>query len=146
LVLDDEAGRLIEWSASIRPAGLSGLAFDGEGNLFATTQPFSVPLPSLQGRKAASKVVIAPPDGTSLLLRLDPDTGAVLSSIGPFTEGEDGDELGLQDLTFAPATGSFYALSAGSFDRSLLRLDLSTRVATIVASDLPFNATGLAAG
>jgi hypothetical protein len=147
LVLDEGgSGRLVDWSRSIRPQGLSGLAFDGDGTLWATTQPQSGGA-QLQARPTRGKSSrLSVPAGTSQLLRLDPETGAVLATLGPFTEGNGGFPIGLQDLTFVPATGRLYALIGGFFSRALLSLDLSTQVATVLVPDLPFNASGLAAG
>lgn len=145
LVLDESGtGRLLDWSRSFRPQGLSGLVFDGDNTLWATTQPEQGGVfRASQGPRARSSVTAA---GTSKILRLDADTGATLAALGPFTDSAGGFQLGLQDLTFVPATGGLYALRAGFFGRAILSLDLSTQVARTLTPDLPFNATGLAAG
>lgn len=75
------------------PGGLSGLAFDSSGRLFATT---------LEGPEFG--------DRTSRLLELDPDSGAVLAVIGPITDGVDGSTLSVGDLTVQPGTDAFFVL------------------------------------
>jgi hypothetical protein len=149
LVLDaGGAGRLVDWSQPVRPAGLSGLAFDLDGTLWATTQPFSgfTDIAARGAGHGKSSRFSAPPDGTSRLLRLDADTGEVLAAIGPFTLGAGGPRIGLQDLTFEPVTGRLFALTAGFVARALVSLDTTSLVATVVSGNLPSDATGLAAG
>ncbi|MFY9826791.1 MAG: Ig-like domain-containing protein [Thermoanaerobaculia bacterium] len=146
LVLDDAgAGRLVDWSRPIVPEGLSGLAFDGDGALWASTQP-EIPVPQLVARSRAKSTRLGVQQGLSQLLRLDPDTGAVLVTLGPFLLENQEIPIGLLDLTFAPDTGTLYALSGGFVDREIVALDLSTQVARVVNPSLPFAASGLAVG
>ncbi|MBW8874728.1 MAG: hypothetical protein JF614_07160 [Acidobacteria bacterium] len=146
LVLDDTgAGRLIDWSRPVLPVGLSGLTFDGDGTLWASTQP-EIPIPQLVARSRAKSANLGVQQGTSQLLRFDPETGAVLATLGPFLLENEEIPIGLQDLTFAPATGTLYALSAGFVDRKIVALDLSTQVARVLNPSLPFEASGLAVG
>ncbi len=153
LVLD--AGRLLFWSPSVPPAGLSGLALDGAGGLFATTLPpqaFPTLAPAKRRRAKASF------GNGSRLLRLDPDTGAILAVIGPVTEeggggGSDltsrakavgGTEIAVQDLVFDPARDRFYALSQ-DFGR-LYAVDPETAAATVLVAGLSYSTAGLAMG
>jgi hypothetical protein len=136
MVLDDTRGALVSWSGPLPPSGLSGLAFDAAGNLWGTTVP-----------AGGSGVASGTTPVASHLLRLDPDTGAVLSSSGPFqVAGGSGGGLDLQDLAFRPADGKLYALGHGGSTGNLYRLDRAAQSATLVASGLPFAASGLAAG
>src|SRR5204863_5405046 len=93
LVLDESgAGRLVDWSRPFRPQGLSGLAFDGDGTLWATTLPERGGEQLLAKTTAVttaikrSRALATVPRGTSALLRLDPDTGAIQATLGPFTD------------------------------------------------------------
>jgi hypothetical protein len=154
MVLDETANALVPWSASLPPSGLSGLAFDSGGRLwgtsFITSGPATVSQPLPPSRAAAPFRAQPAAAGTapagSVLLRLDPDTGAVLATLGPFKLGASGPLLLLQDLTFRPADGQLYALGRGGFTGSLFRLDPSGQTAALVASGLGFNASGLAVG
>ena len=69
-------------------ARLSGLAFDSTGALYAST---------VRGD--------APPI-TSTLIRIDPDTGALIAAIGPITDGPGGPAIAISDLAVQPATGT----------------------------------------
>lgn len=165
-ILDAASERLIPWSLPFAPAGLSGLAFDGEGRLYAATEPSfgggvgDLTTTKTRPRRRPAKVgAPPPPPGASNLLHLDPDTGAVLKSFGPFVSIDFETEVGLQDLTFNPADGQLYALQSGfsggvglaagtkaTSAGTLYRLNLETLEATTITRDLPFEATGLAAG
>ena len=80
------------------PAGvarISGLAFDATGALYATTQPTGG-FPPPPG-----------PTGASNLLRLDPATGAIITSI-PVTDG--GTPINIADLAVQPGTDSLFGV------------------------------------
>lgn len=156
LVLDDVNGRYVPWSAGLPPSGLSGLAFDGAGRLFATTlPPQGVPELTASPQRLAPKAFLG---NGSRLLRLDPDTGAVVAEIGPVTAETGGPvdltarrsrlraasaEIGVQDLAYDPATDRFYALSEDS--GKLYTVDPATGAATVFATGLSFgNATAAA--
>jgi hypothetical protein len=160
MVLDDARSALVSWSGPL-PSGLTGLAFDAAGNLWGTAAPaggsgvVSVPpSPSPSGQPAAGTAAGPPVRPSSVtvpranhLLRLDPDTGAVLSSSGPFqVAGGSGGGLDLQDLAFRSADGRLYALGHAGSAGNLYRLDLAAQSAVLVASGLPAAASGLAAG
>jgi hypothetical protein len=164
MVLDDARSALVSWSGPLPANGLSGLAFDAAGNLWGTTvpgggsgpvvAPSPRPLAARRAQPAGSAAggLLARPNlgtmpGASQLLRLDPDTGAVLSSSGPFqVAGVSGGGLDLQDLAFRPGDGKLYALGHGGNAGNLYRLDLASQSAGVVASGLPNAASGLAAG
>jgi len=80
------------------PAGvarISGLAFDSTGALFATTQPPGG-FPPPPG-----------PSGASNLLRLNPTTGAIITSI-PVTAN--GTPINIADLAVQPGTDSLFGV------------------------------------
>lgn len=144
LVLDPEGNRYLPWSANLPPTGLSGLAFDDQGRLFATTgRPAPVVTDILARPGARTKSAAGGGNGSSLL-RLDPDTGAVLATIG--TVKENGAfAVAVEDLTFDPATGRFYALSQ-DFRHTLYAVDPATANATPLATGLFYATAALAAG
>src|SRR5436190_4303370 len=81
-----------------QPAGvarISGLAFDATGALFATTQPQGG-FPPPPG-----------PSGASNLLRLDPSTGAIITSV-PFTAN--GTPFNIPDLAGQPGPDSRFGV------------------------------------
>jgi hypothetical protein len=75
--------------------GLSGLAFDSTGRLFATTSE------GLPGAR------------TSRLLEIDPDSGAVLADLGPVTEGAGTGSMSVGDLAVQPGTDVLFTLRTG---------------------------------
>src|SRR2546426_7895764 len=80
------------------PAGvsrISGLVFDRSGTLFAATQPFGG-FPPPPG-----------PTGVSMLLRLSPITGALLSSVSITAAGVG---ISIADLAVQPSTGLLYGI------------------------------------
>ncbi|HEX4966361.1 MAG TPA: Ig-like domain-containing protein [Thermoanaerobaculia bacterium] len=146
LVLDDTGGgRLVDWSRSVHPQGLSGLAFDGDGTLWASTQPEAA-VADLVARRRTKSANLGVQQGTSQLLRFDPETGAVLATLGPVLLESQEIPIGLQDLAFSPATGTLYALTAGFVPRGIVTLDLAAQVARVLTPNLPFSASGLAVG
>jgi hypothetical protein len=106
------------------PAGvarISGLAFDLDGALYASTQP-SGGFPPPPGAM-----------GGSLLLQLNPANGAILRSV-PITDGQNNPSIA--DLAVQPVTGVLYGIR-GPNDQlngqgKLYTIDKSTGLATLV--------------
>jgi hypothetical protein len=114
------------------PGGLSGLAFDGAGGLFGTT---------LDGPQGAR---------TSAFVELDPDTGEILATVGPVTNGPAGPAMAIGDLAIDPVSGDVYGLrsladGAGAAGR-IYRIDPSTGVAELVGDTGTGDGGGLAFG
>jgi hypothetical protein len=116
----------IDGSTSLvgHPAGvsrISGLAFGLDGVLFGATQ-------------AAGGFPPPPgPTSTSDLIRINPDTGTLISSV-PIKDGADG--ISIADLAIQPTTGALYGIR-GPHDRlggegKLYIIDTTTGVATLV--------------
>jgi hypothetical protein len=108
------------------PAGvsrISGLVFDANGFLYATTAPGGG-FPPPPG-----------PTGVSNLLRLDPVTGATLSS-ATISDGTNG--ISIADLALQPGTGTLFGIRA-PLDQlggqgKLYTINKSTGLATLVGS------------
>ena len=56
-------------------------------------------------------MITAPPI-TSTLIRIDPNTGALLSTIGPITDGPGGLPIGVADLAVQPGTDLLFGVRA----------------------------------
>jgi sugar lactone lactonase YvrE len=95
---------------------LSGLAFRSNTDLFAST--------------------VAGFGGTSTLIRINPDTGALIATVGPITVG--GVPISIGDLSFQPGTGVLYGLRSNEdpakLGGRLYTIDTTTGVATLVGS------------
>ena len=139
---DENPGSLI-WidqnsgtSSLVGPApgveGISGLAFDTFGDLFAT----SISSPVFDG------------GSSSTLLRLNPSTAAILSEI-PITFG--GAPLSINDLAVHPQTGMIFGTEVNlrTFSNFIYTIDRSTGTATFVGdtgrtgATLAFSPTGV---
>jgi len=100
-------------------ARLTGLAFDASGTLWATTlQPgFGTPPP--------------PPATTSSLVRIDPGTGAQLSSVAITLAGL---QLSVADLAVQPVTDTLFGVTGpnGPGPARLVTIDKTTGLATLV--------------
>ncbi len=110
------------------PTGISrltGIAFDSSGALYGSTQE-------------AGGFPPPPPSMSSTLIRIDPDTGALLSTIGPIVEGTGGPAISISDISFQPGTGVLFGVRSpvdGAGGEGLLyRIDKATGVATSVAN------------
>jgi hypothetical protein len=107
---------------------LPGLDFDSSGRLFGTTRNGS----------------------TSALLRIDPDTGAWLGTVGTVAVG--GQALALSDIAFQPGTDALFGLAVSRqtpgvvADHRLYRIDTTTAVATLVGDPGFSHSGGLAFG
>jgi outer membrane protein assembly factor BamB len=108
------------------PAGvarIAGLAFDATGALFATTQPPGG-FPPPPG-----------PNGASDLLRLDPVTGVIITSV-PVTAN--GTPINIADLAVQPGTDSLFGVrgpnDGGGGPGNLYVIDRMTGVATLLGN------------
>ena len=109
-----------------QPAGiarLTGIAFASSGVLYASTL------------NAGGFPPPGPPNFSSLVT-LDPDTGALLSTIGPIVEGPGGPQISISDIAFQPGTGVLFAsrspVDATGAGGLLYTIDTATAVATYV--------------
>ncbi len=110
--------------------GLSGLAFNPTGNLYASTFDQNY--------------------GPSRLLRLDPGTSAVIREAGTIHDGTN--DLFINDLAFNPSTGTLFGIGYSTADWNstmLYSIDTTTALATAVgttdigwAGGLAFSSTG----
>jgi hypothetical protein len=103
---------------------ISGVAFDAAGALYGSTVGAAGPPP--------------PPPITSTLIRIDPDTGALISVVGPITNGPGGPAISIADLTVQPGTDVLFGVRApvdlgGGFGK-LYTIDKTTGVATFVGN------------
>jgi hypothetical protein len=109
-------------------ATLPGLDFDSGGRLFGSAQSGSA----------------------STLIRIDPDTGAALATIGTIAVG--GEALVISDLAFQPGTDALFGLAVSRetpgvvADHRLYRIDTATAVATLVGDPGFSHSGGLAFG
>jgi hypothetical protein len=115
-------------TAAVTPVGhpdavarLSGLTFDSTGVLWASTLSPAFPFPP------------PPPATTSSLIRIDPSTGAELSS-APITLG--GVPLSIADLADQPSTGKVYGVTGpnGPVPAELVTINPVTGAATLIGA------------
>jgi hypothetical protein len=111
-------------------AGLSGVATDSSGRVFAVTG-------------------IDNPDGTSHLIEINPVTGAMISDIGPMYDSS-GNGCAIGDLSFQPGTNILFGLAAnqsavgtrcgvgGYTGGYLLTINMTTAQYTIIGRDPSF--------
>jgi len=90
--------------------GISGLAINSFGNMFATT---------VEGSGTPSSLV-----------QLDPVTGLVINDIGTITL--DGDGIKVKDLSFQPGSGILYGIVDIGLEDGLITIDINTAEATLV--------------
>ena len=109
----DGSGALV--GTPVEDLGLSGLVFGPGGDIFASTR--------VGGGTPGSD-----------LLRVDPDTGALLQNVGAIRQGVD--DVGISDLAVQPGTGTIFGISA--FDSGipcagcLYTIDPATAAASLV--------------
>lgn len=118
-----------------RPEGvarLTGIAFDPSGALFASTMTGGGYPPP-------------PPPLTSTLIEIDPNSGQLLSTIGPIRDGPGGPPMSISDIAFQPGSGTLFGARAGndglSLPGRLYTIDKTTAVATLVGNTSAFFAT-----
>src|ERR1700688_1561986 len=99
---------------------LSGIAFDSTGALFGLTEGSALP------------------PITSTLILIDPDTGALISAIGPITNGPGGPAIGISDLSVQPGSDVLFGIRAPTDllggGGKLYTIDKTTAVATLVGA------------
>jgi hypothetical protein len=147
LVLDAAADRFLPWSGAIPPAGLSGLAFDLAGRLWATTLNLFTTdeIQTGEVRNVAAGAGFGG-SGTSELLQLDPETGAVLAELGQVVNGL-GSTVPVEDLAHDPLSGRLFGVDAEAFgETSVFSIDPATGVATLLADGFSLSSAGLALG
>jgi hypothetical protein len=115
-------------NAAVTPVGhpdavgrLTGLTFDLNGNLWGTTLPgFAFPPP--------------PPPTSSNLIRIDPNTGAQLSTVA--ITSPTGSALSIADLATQPGTGALFGVSGpnGPGPANLFTINPVTGVATLIGA------------
>ena len=115
-------------NAAVTPIGhpdavgrLTGLTFDLAGMLWGTTLPaFPFPPP--------------PPPTSSNLIRIDPNTGAQLSTVA--ITSPTGQALSIADLATQPGTGTIFGVSGpkGPTPANLYTINSSTGVATLIGA------------
>jgi len=97
---------------------LSGIAFDSTGALWGSTEGSALP------------------PITSTLILIDPDTGALISAIGPITDGPGGPAIGISDLSVQPGSDVLFGIRAPTDlhggGGKLYTIDKATAVATLV--------------
>jgi Putative Ig domain/Galactose oxidase, central domain/Kelch motif len=101
--------------------GLPGLAFHPDGRLFAATLTNLTP---------------------STLIQVNPDTGALITSIGAITDN--GTPISIGDLSFQPGTGVLYGIRSQVGGGRLYTIDLSTGAATLIGDTTTGAGGGLA--
>lgn len=99
---------------------LSGIAFDSTGALYGSTEGSALP------------------PITSTLILIDPNTGALISAIGPITDGPGGPAIGISDLSVQPGSDVLFGIRAptdlhGGAGK-LYTIDKTTAVATLVGA------------
>ncbi len=149
LVYDAAADRFLPWSAPFPPAGLSGLAFDAAGGLWATTLEAGF-IPDLRAggprRTAAREVSGLAGPGESQLLQLDPDTGEVLAAAGLVVDSA-GSTVSVEDLAYDPASRRLYGVDAEPFGgTSVFSIDLATGVAAPLVDGFSLSSAAIAPG
>ena len=114
----DAQGTLVGAGASNPAAGITGLAFDTSGQLFAAT--INAPL-------------LSPGPVLSTLIRLNPITGAQDASIGTIRLANNTPII-ISELAIQPGTDVLFgiAINPSNFQTTLYRIDSSTAVATVV--------------
>jgi cysteine-rich repeat protein len=109
LTIDQGDGSGLLLADPVTPGGLSGLAFDSTGRLFGST---------------------ASGTGTaSALVQIDPDTGALVATVGTISDGAI--DLRIGDLAFEPGTDALFGIAQNA---QLYTIDTTTALATLVGN------------
>jgi hypothetical protein len=114
IIIDQTNGSGTVVGTPVSGVGLTGIAFHPDGRLFAST--------------------IAGGGSTSTLIRINPDTGGLISTIGSITDN--GTPISIGDLSFQPGTGVLYGIRSNSDNQGhggfLYTIDITTGVATFI--------------
>jgi hypothetical protein len=106
-------------------ARLTGIAVDTSGALFGSTIG-AIPFPP------------PPQPSTSTLIRINPTTGALLSTVGPITDGPGGPAISIADLAEQPGTGKLFGvlspISGSTTLGNVYSINKLTGVATLIGS------------
>src|SRR5262245_45762318 len=99
----------------VTPGGLTGLVYDSSSGVFLGS--------TING-------------GVSTLVRINPDTGALISTVGTITNGPGGPTLSIGDLAIQPGTNTLFGISsnAGSAGGLLYTINKASGVATLVGN------------
>jgi len=115
-IVDQSDASLTFLGDPVTPGGLAGVAVDSSGNVFGST--------------------IFGSSTTSTLVKINPDTGNLISTIGPITDGANPISIG--DLTFQPGTDTLFGIrsNAGSTGGGglLYTINTSTGAGTLVGN------------
>jgi PKD domain/RTX calcium-binding nonapeptide repeat (4 copies) len=115
LLIDQTTAASTVLGDPVTPGGLTGLVYDPFASvLFGST---------ING-------------GVSTLVRINPDTGALISTVGTITNGPGGPTLSIGDLAIQPGTNTLFGIgsNAGGAGGLLFTIDKTTGVATLVGS------------
>ena len=118
VIVNQSTAALTVLNSPVPGVRLAGIAFDASGALYGTTQGSGLP------------------PITSSLLLIDPDTGSLISVIGPVTDGPGGRAISMAKITVQPGTDVLYGVrpptdlqgAAGK----VYTIDKTTGVATFV--------------
>jgi hypothetical protein len=132
ITIDQNTGAVSSIGHPAGVARLAGFAFLNSEILYGSTVGGNTCVPNCP--------FPGPPlsPNTSTLVRINPDTGLLISNIGPITAGAGGSAIAISDLSFQPGTGVLYGIQAVDADLSsgpagnLYRIDTQTGVATLV--------------
>ncbi|HSJ95447.1 MAG TPA: hypothetical protein VLC53_00150 [Myxococcota bacterium] len=112
-LVDQVTGEQTEIDDVVSPGGLTGLAFDASGNLYGST--------------------IGGMGSTSTLVRIDPQTGALLQTVGAITAPGEG-PISIGDLATQPGTGLLFGIRSFADEQGaggeVYTIDPATAVAT----------------
>jgi hypothetical protein len=129
VTIDQATGAVIAVGHPAGVARLSGIVFAGSGILYGST---------LGGGGFPD---VPPPPNSSRLVQIDPDTGALISDIGPIIAGAGGPGISIADLAIQPGTGRLFGIESreaagglGAPFGNLYTIDRSSAVATLVGT------------
>jgi hypothetical protein len=129
VTVDQATGAVIPVGHPAGIARLSGISFAGSDLLYGAT---------LGGGGFPD---VPPPPNSSRLVQINPDTGALVSDIGPITAGAGGPEISISDLAIQPGTEVLYGMESreaagglGAPFGNLYTINRNTAVATLVGT------------
>jgi hypothetical protein len=129
ITIDQTTGAVIPVGHPAGVTRLPGIAFAGRDLLYGAT---------LGGGGFPD---VPPPPNSSRLVQINPDTGALVTDVGPITAGAGGPGISISDLAIQPGTGVLYGIEArdaagglGPPFGNLYTIDRNTGVASLVGS------------
>jgi hypothetical protein len=118
VIVDQATAAFTVVGSPIPGTRLSGVAFDASGALYGSTEGTALP------------------PITSTLIQIDPDTGSLISTVGPITDGPGGPAIGIADLAVQPGTDVLFGVRAPTDllggGGKIYTIDKATAVATFV--------------